>query len=152
MIILDLIMAENVSSIDYAFTLTLNMRHKTTLDQLYTSRCLLKTAFHKLQHTSIAELTQNGDIHYHGICRMVVDHAYQLPRDMQIYIKDLLRVKGFGYVTVKPIQNYCVWVEYILKDVHSTFRRLSADPIIHDDYQVIVTAGEDYKFHSLLEC
>lgn len=146
-------MAENVASIDYAFTVTLNMRHRTTTDQLFTSKALLISALHKLQHTTIAEITKNGDIHYHGICRMVVPYGYQLPRDMIIYIRDCLRVKGFGYSCVKPCLNYPIWVEYIFKDVYSTYRRLSADPIIHDGYNIVATRdGEDYKFHSLLEC
>jgi len=124
---------------DYAITVTLNRSlRKYSPDEQYTKSFMpLADLLHRFKKTLVYELTQNGDIHYHGIISLDVKYKNVHIRDMIIFIQNLFRgSKIFGYVCVKQVTDYNKWKEYILKDVQKSKDRLGIFPIFKDDYDL----------------
>lgn len=103
-------------SFQYAITLTLKpTQYKKTPEEQYR---LLEDALFEINHKCkswlkmdiLCELTKNYNIHAHGIFifnlgNHKLKHVHNLFRDSKI----------FGFIYIKPIDNYNVWYDYITK-------------------------------------
>lgn len=124
-----------VWSYDIAVTVTLPERYKRMSAELqleHTKTSLLE-CFDNMEVSLVAELTQNYDIHYHGICRVPIErvkHGHVLR-----YVKD--RLRKFGFVCVKQVEDYPGWVEYLKKDIRTTIKEHRIYPIVKDDYDIL---------------
>lgn len=134
---------------DYEITLTLrphmyrhpaDAQHRLCKEYLQTifKRDLMVGHPRHRKLTLVAELTQENNVHYHGIVRLTghVDRARLLERFREYH-------KIFGKKTVTQLMDYPKWVKYINKDVAKT-ADIIGDPVVCDDYTVM--CDERYRF------
>lgn len=123
----------------YEITLTLRpqmYRHDSKV-QYEQTKALLDDVFNRgsLKDPSrcsiIAELTQEDNIHYHGIVDL---------KDFQARHRLIERIrrhnKVFGKKTLSQIVNYPTWVAYINK-AKTVTRGIIGDPVVYDDHNVL---------------
>lgn len=90
--------------------------------------------------TIIAELTLNGNLHYHGIITF-----HQRSKSHSLDFKNVFRTsKIFGYSNIKQIEDYEGWVEYIIKELHNTKDILCRPPIVYDDNKIVMSSLDGY--------
>lgn len=121
----------------YAFTVTLSkkMHHQyTNHDQLSITSDSLKRMLENITDSKnyclIAELTQAHDIHYHGIIRFRLNR-FTCPINA-FYNNFKNNSNKFGFVNIKPIDDYNGWKEYLCKELNSFKFKLNKRPIIHN--------------------
>jgi len=116
---------------DYSFTVTLKpkmygdepeIQYDKVTYNLYT---LLKTLSNNF--TLVAEVTQNMNIHYHGIIEL-----HHKKKWYSVFRKSDM----FGFTVCLEITKMVTWKEYISKSIVQTNTDLNRRPIINDDYQV----------------
>lgn len=120
-------------SVDYALTITLKpLMYKEDAEEQYRQTALnISKLFPKCKLTLIAELTQQYNIHYHGIISVPSTLSSQ-PRK---YVFDKIRkYSKLGKTTVDQVDDYEGWVVYLNKDLQETSKTVY--PIIRDDYNI----------------
>jgi len=123
----------------YELTLTLRpCLYKKTPDlQFHVTVCLLYELLEEYQYSMIAELTQEHNVHYHGIIELKDSKA-----------KNLLLNKFrpynmvFGKKSCRPIDFEETWKKYLLKDYEKT-KLILKFPIITDRLGVFVSLFPD---------
>lgn len=133
-------MPETEKTHEYAFTITLkpplyrfNLREQIEK----TKDKLLKMCNYVAQFTLVAEVTKNFNIHYHGIVNFEVDYKFTNNEQYCAEFKDVFRKsKDFGFICIKPIDNFPKWVAYILKDRKRTFELTRTHPLLCDGHEL----------------
>lgn len=124
----------------YVITLTLRptmYKHKAS-EQNRICVALMNKIFRKDQikdqyHLSlVAELTNECNIHYHGIIEL---------KDLKAKAKLCDRMREynttFGKKDISQLMNHAKWVEYINKAKDDTRNVIGTNPIIYDDHNVL---------------
>lgn len=126
---------------DYAFTITLkpplyrfNLREQIEK----TKDKLLKMTNYVAKLTLVAEVTKNLNVHYHGIVAFEKEDQYHgCSEQYCAAFKDVFRKsKDFGFICIKPIDNFPKWVAYILKDRKRTFALTRTHPLLCDGHEL----------------
>lgn len=117
---------------DYAITFTLNphMYKLMPEDQADMAVAMIKTVFPEelYKKTLVLELTKSFNVHVHGI-------MYSKTK-REIYDR-LRKNKILGFITVKQIENWSDWVDYITKDTIVTYKQLNCrHPVPVNDHQI----------------
>lgn len=130
----------------YEITLTLRpqMYRFSTLDQFTTLTPILRDVFNRdsfktpYRTSLIAELTQEDNVHYHGIVELKdFKDRHQLVERIRKHNKIL------GKKTITQLINYGIWVDYLNKNISVT-KQLIKDPIVFDDHNVL--CDPQYRF------
>lgn len=124
----------------YAFTLTVNPKlHKRSIvHQLNCTARSLMALFTHAKLTIVIELTQNYNVHYHGI----IQFHYADIRDKapESYWYNKLRDHPtIGYTVLKVMDDEAGWKNYIIKDMPRTAKELEKTyytPIVIDEHQL----------------
>lgn len=82
--------------------------------------------------TCVAELTQNADVHYHGMIEADMSLMVATRKFAALFRAD----KRFGFVSVKLVDNEPGWCEYLRKSVKETKEALDRPPILIDHFDV----------------
>lgn len=151
-------MASGRFSQRYAFTVTLkpSQFNKNAEDQY--DDCI-KDIESKLTSvcahvTVVAELTKNCNIHFHGIADFDLNHPNLIKKFHDHFrCRCLNKYKckcKFGFVNIKQMDNENGWVEYIRKDLKTTYEAIARRPIIKDDFNIFpLSIFELYGFSIL---
>lgn len=154
-------------SVEYAFTVTLNRRfNELTTDSqienmnpwLYNymlayGRDMKHYTGRNMLITSVLELTQNANIHVHGIVRYPMEW---LIKNVNIWFRDMFRPKKrqvlafgigretdksqyFGFVNIKPCDNLLGWTDYLRKNFKEFLEATGRRPIMSDDFMCFGT-------------
>lgn len=128
-----------MNSVRYAFTVTLkpNLYRFTPTEQYDMTYYRIHTILWSVanEYTCVAELTQNGNIHYHGIIDfIIIPNKSNMIRFKNSFRKETL----FGFNNIKQIDNDLKWIEYISKDLKTTKEEIDRPPIIKDEFKVIL--------------
>lgn len=129
-------------SIKYAFTITLKPKFyvlepckqfDSSVEYLWDK---LKSVMSKV--TLVAELTQNFNIHYHGVGVFTISNKRKnlMLQFVNTFRKDSL----IGFVNIKPISDEPGWIEYLSKGFQNFYDSLSRRPIINDECEIFTTA------------
>lgn len=86
--------------------------------------------------TLVTELTQNMNIHFHGIIEL-----YHKKKWYSVFRKS----DKFGFTSCREISDMEGWKKYISKDLQLTLDMLERRPIINDDYKVF-TLEDNMKY------
>lgn len=134
----------NKISVDYAFTFTLRpkMYVKESEKQYDETALYVKTklAAECYQFTLVAEQTTCFNIHYHGICNLIITDKCKDPLKR---IHDAFRNDTYiGFIKVRQIDNMPVWKEYCLKSLNKTQVSLNRRPLLYDDYNICNSEGK----------
>lgn len=116
---------------NYTFTITLKPtlyrfepeeQYDRTISHLIVTLKLLSNNF-----SLVAELTQNMNIHFHGIIELHHKKKwYTTFRQSDI----------FGFTSCREVTNMQGWVDYISKELAITKTNMARQPILHDDYNI----------------
>lgn len=134
------------TSVEYAFTITLRPKvfiHEP--ERQYDDACgyVNKKLMALCQdHTLIAELTKNYNVHLHGICRFSL---YKKRDCMKDFYSCFRNDNIVGYVNIKQIDNLTNWITYITKDLTKTYNAINRRPIIYD-YKEYLTEDQRAQF------
>jgi len=127
---------ENEYCQDYALTVTVSafVKQQKAELQLSATAMLLVQLLQPSKMTIVAELTKNFDVHYH--CTVAPRRASVVKvKNMCKYFVDKFRgIKHFGFICVKPVQDYKGWMDYMKKDLVTTRDLIKMNPVIKDDY------------------
>jgi len=131
----------------YAFTVTLNPRlynENSEIQYDNTSvRLLQKLSLISNNVTLVAELTKSCNIHYHGIIDFkIYNKEASLMRKFYDHFRCRHKNKhvcdcDFGFVHMKPIDNYPIWKDYITKSLTETRKAINRPPVLHDDFNML---------------
>jgi hypothetical protein len=141
-IILDITITMNYTSVNYSFTVTLlphmyKLNPEIQYDQTYLEVIKLLKGLNSTC-SIIAELNKNYCIHYHGVItfhKKALNHMYDF--------KNAFRgEKNFGYVDIRQITDFPGWVEYLHKDVITTRKLICRPSIILDEKDLFEFADE----------
>lgn len=132
-------MATKVSQ-QYAFTITLSpklFKHDATKQYDITHLELAQKLMNIAEEvTLIAELTKRYNIHYHGI----ITFDCQKSRNLTKYFHDQFRSElHYGFVDIKPITEYSIWLDYIKKELKETQDSISRRPLVCDQFNALPT-------------
>lgn len=133
---------DSTHTCDYAVTITLHpsMYRLDPETQLRKTSLVLKRLFYDCKLTLIAELTEQCNIHYHGIL------SYPIGTDVNYRFHNQLRkIKDCGRSECKQVMNYDLWVKYLNKDIINNIRRNIFYPIILDEYDIINVVALDVE-------
>jgi len=85
-------------------------------------------------HTSIAEVTQSQNIHFHGVIKFV--KLKMSPQKM--WFDALRKSKYFGFSSISQVENWDKTIEYLKKDFKETQKHVGLihPPIISDGLRV----------------
>lgn len=121
---------------DYELTITLHpmMYRMKPENQHIVCMKYLPKILKKFHHCLIAELTEQNNIHYHGIVRL-----NNLKHRNQLINKFRSHTLVFGRKNVKQLMDFGKWVEYIQKSLVDTYHIIETSPIVNDDYLIIST-------------
>lgn len=113
-----------VPSIEYALTVTLNpklYRFKPS-EQYRLTQLGLDQMFEKTEWkiSIIPEVTQNYNIHYHCIVSAYNIKKYKKGVVYSIHNKFRKMKHLYGYIYLKPITEFHIWQEYMVKDIEKT--------------------------------
>lgn len=119
----------------YAFTVTVKLRNKTSSEQYDLTYLRVHEILWScgIKHTIIAEMTQNCDIHYHGVLEKP---GYSLLEMNYIVKNRFRREKSFGFSCIKVIDDMDGWVDYLSKDLQFTYTMIDRRPIIVDAFDL----------------
>lgn len=133
---------------DYVVTLTLRpqMYRLSAKEQFRLCKPLLEKVFRKDMlldqfHVSlVAELTQEHNIHYHGVVTLrSLAHKDRLLDRFRQYNKE------FGKKEIVQMVNYHKWYDYINKDIARTRSVIGCDPVLFNDHDMFRGQfGEDH--------
>lgn len=136
-----------MTSVRFAFTVTLKPKHylenpevqyDRTIHSLYSIVTMLAKEI-----TCIAELTKNGNIHYHGMITMPVQ-----TQSCEIRFKNAFRKsKDFGFINFKQCNNDEGWAEYMSKNLTQTMKDIGRPPILKDQFRILDTTILN-RYHS----
>lgn len=85
------------------------------------------------RYTLVCELTQQNNIHYHGLVEL---------KDLNERDDLLNRFRGslvFGRMTCSQIINEKKWEDYLVKSINETSALLKRAPILQDDFNLFTT-------------
>jgi len=89
----------------------------------------------------IVEITNAGDVHYHGIVSSEQDL-----RGLQYTLACTTKQSAvFGFFTVKELKDEAGWVEYISKDLETTHKLISRPSVLCDDLQIFKHITDTWK-------
>lgn len=85
----------------------------------------------------VVELTKSAEPHYHGIVTISTSLPSKYPIEfLNKSLNELTKeTKHLGWVLVKPLDNWQVWLEYCKKDLKVTEDLLGLDPVRFNDAQ-----------------
>lgn len=78
--------------------------------------------------TLVCELTNNMNIHYHGII--------ELCSSKRKLVNIFRGHNKFGYISSRELFNQESWITYIKKDIKNTYEELGRRSILKDDYKI----------------
>lgn len=105
---------------------------KTALQQYEITAPLIRQVLLNYRYTLIAELTQEHNIHYHGI----VDIEGIKEKDK--FLNKFRSInKYIGRKTCRAVQYEESYEKYIIKDIKET-SKIIVDPVVKDDYKVYI--------------
>lgn len=142
-------------SIELALTVTIKPKYyrMSCKEQFMETFQLLLSWLKPFKHTTVAEFTPQGNVHYHGVIQIPM-HLLKnkLPK---YYLIDYFRGSStFGYVCVKPITNHDGWIKtYVAKHLDETKQVLGCTPIIKDDFDDFMEEEniEDFEKSRLIQ-
>lgn len=131
----------------YAFTVTLNPRmFRDNAEVQYDNVAEIanvKVSSIANKYTMVCELTKNCNIHFHGICDFQLGPVNLIKRFYDYFrckCKNRYQCKcTLGFVNIKVIEDENGWIEYIKKDLKTTYDSICRSPIIHDGLNVFET-------------
>jgi len=130
-----------MKSVDFALTCTLQPKFCKYPIELQCSEmddefknCIKKVKDSAVKCTAVIELTKSFNVHLHAIISYVFYKKPNIPILRQIY--DCFRdSKIIGFVFAKPVEDFYIWTQYIMKDVRKTMETLKCfHPVISNDY------------------
>lgn len=125
---------------NYSFTVTLKpkmygdepeIQYDKNVYDLYS---LLKTLTNNF--TLVVELTQNMNIHMHGIIEL---------HHKKKWYSAFRNSTQFGFTSCREIYDMAKWKEYISKSFIETYVTINRRPIINDDYEAF-TIDDQIKY------
>lgn len=125
----------SAETVQYFVTVTLRPSVYSLIpqDQLIKANQEIRQIFDKLRVTERIvsfELTQNCNIHYHGIIRFKLQSGCT---DYRMKWFNALRGnKVIGFTKIEQVENYQSCFDYITKSIHQTSNSLSQYPLIFD--------------------
>lgn len=119
---------------NYSFTVTLKPKMYGDEPEVQYDKCVynLYTLLGTLTNnfTLVCELTQNMNIHYHGIIEL---------HHKKKWYTAFRNSDQFGFTTCREITDLPKWKEYIGKSIVQTYKDINRRPIIKDDYKVFTS-------------
>lgn len=125
----------------HEFTLTLRplLYSKTPQQQFDITSSLIKQVLSRYKYTLIAELTQEHNVHYHGL----VDIEGIVAKDAFLNCFRSLN-KYLGRKSCTGVQYESSYEKYMVKDIDKTFKVIT-DPVVKDDYKIYIKPFDLFK-------
>lgn len=134
--ILDMITSANLSQ-KYAFTITLkpSMYKWSAREQfMRTYKQVKDVVKHLGPATIVAELTRNGNIHYHGVLQFFwkVDYKGLITQRFHEAMRNHCNL--FGHHNITPVTDEDGWVGYLKKGQESFLQTVEIGAIVSDEF------------------
>lgn len=134
--------SQKISSCFFTVTLSRELLAKPIKSQLLKTYRVINRICHMsfIKFEYCYELTQNGNIHYHGIGKVAIgdEHIF-------LHFQDLLKCKVFGFNKVDTIKKDNGTAEYIIKSIDVTERLMKRLKIDLNIYPIICTETSKLK-------
>lgn len=126
-----------ITSQKYAFTVTLKpvmYRWSARVQYTKTHRQLMECVKNLGQVTLVAELTKNGNIHYHGVIQFNMRTGYKGLITQLFHDRMRTLCNVFGHHNITPITDEEGWISYLKKGQESFLTTVEMAPVITDEF------------------
>jgi len=83
--------------------------------------------------TLVAEVTQNFNIHLHGICDFIILPKMVCEKEFKKCFRNDTKI---GFVNIKEMTDAIGWSRYMKKDLVKTMNALNRRPVLLDDFDI----------------
>lgn len=95
----------------------------------------LKDILRHFDHTSVAEVTNEHNVHYHSMIEIEDDPLYQRQKELMERFRPYVKV--FGKKSFRPVQYEDAYEAYLQKDLKKTLCIVNRQPVLQDDLGII---------------